>query len=53
MIKAEVYRGYAATCRQLSEKAAVEDRALWLKIAKQWLRMADAADRNPDAFDAP
>jgi hypothetical protein len=34
----------------VTEKAAGEDKALWLKIANEWLRVAEAADRNPDAF---
>jgi hypothetical protein len=50
MSKAEVYRSYAAKCRQQSEKATGEDKALWLKIAYEWMRMAEAAARNPDAF---
>ena len=50
MTKADEYRNYAATCRKQSEKATGEDKALWLKIANEWMRVAEAAVRNPDAF---
>lgn len=51
MSKAEEYRNHAAVCRKQSETASNSDeKALWLKIAKEWERMAAAADRNPLAF---
>ena len=50
MTKAKEYRTYAAACRTQSEKATGEDKALWLKLANEWLKMAEAAARNPDAF---
>ena len=50
MSKAEEYRSYAAKSRKQSENATGEDKALWLKIAKEWQKMAEAAERNPDAF---
>ena len=50
MSNAEEYRTYAAACRKQSEQATGEDKALWLKIANEWMRIAEAAARNPDAF---
>lgn len=50
MTKAEEYRTYAATCRQQADKGTDARRALWLKIAQEWERIAVAAERNPDAF---
>jgi hypothetical protein len=51
MSKAEEYRNDAATCRKQSETAINPDeKGPWLKIANEWLQMADAADRNPDAY---
>lgn len=51
MGKAEDYRNHATSFRKQAETATNSDeKARWHKIAKQWLRMAEAADRNPDAF---
>ena len=50
MNKAEEYRSYAAKSRKQSEKATGDDKALWLKVADEWLRKAEAAKRSPDAF---
>lgn len=51
MSKAEEYRSKAARCRKQSETTTKgAEKALWLKIATQWERMARAADRNPAAF---
>jgi hypothetical protein len=51
MSKAEEYRNHAASCRKQSETAKNPDeKALWLKTAKEWDRMAAAAERSPGAF---
>ena len=51
MSKVEEYRNHAVTCHKQSEKAINPDeKAVWLKIAKEWERMAAAANRNPGAF---
>ena len=51
MSKAEEYRNHAALCRKQSETAKNPDeKALWLKTAKEWDRMAAAAERSPGAF---
>jgi hypothetical protein len=51
MSKAEEYRHHATMCRQQFEAAKnPEEKALWLKIAEEWERMAKATESNPDAF---
>ena len=51
MSKAEEYRNHAAVCRKQSETVNHPDeKNLWLKMAKEWQRMADEAERNPAAF---
>ena len=50
MSKAEEFRNYAAKCLRQSEQATDQDKAVWLSIAKEWLRVAEAAERNPRAF---
>jgi len=42
---------HAITCHTQSEKAINPDeKAVWLKIAKEWERMAASANRHPGAF---
>src|SRR5690349_4898892 len=45
------YRHHAVACIKQSETVTKSDeKALWLKVATEWDRMATAADRNPAAF---
>jgi len=51
MSQAEKYHKTAAECRELADKAKSPiDKAHWLELADQWLRMAHEAERHPDAF---
>ena len=53
MTQVKEYLRTAAECRELADKAmSPTDRAHWLKLAEQWLVMADEAEEHPDAFKA-
>jgi hypothetical protein len=43
--RAEAYRNNADQCQRLAERSLrPEHRECWLKIAEQWLKMADEVD---------
>jgi hypothetical protein len=51
MTKVEKYHKIAVECREEADKAIRPiDRAHWLELAEQWVRMAHEAARHPDAF---
>jgi hypothetical protein len=51
MTKVEKYHKTAVECREEADKAIRPiDRAHWLELAEQWVRMAHEAARHPDAF---
>ena len=43
----EYYRRQAKTCREMAEKATdPHDREEWLRLAQEWIEMAERADRS-------
>jgi hypothetical protein len=53
MNTSEDFRKNAAECLDLAKKTTdPEQSAQWLKLADEWLRVAQAAHIRPDAFDA-
>jgi hypothetical protein len=49
----EDFRKNAADCRDLAKEATdPTQKAQWLKLADEWLRVAEASYSRPDAFDA-
>ena len=50
---ADEFRKNDAECRAIAAKTRdPQEKAQWLKLADEWLRMAQAAHSRPDAFDA-
>ena len=48
MTKGDVYRRTAAECRQKAEKAlGPTEKALWLQLSAEWLRMAEDETHRP------
>jgi hypothetical protein len=53
MNTADEFRKNAAECRALADGTSnPQEKAQWLKLADEWLRMAQSAHSRPDAFDA-
>lgn len=48
---AEKFRGYAAECRRLAERASEKDRGVLMEIAKAWLSCAEDAERKAQATE--
>jgi hypothetical protein len=47
MTAADTYRRYAAECVSMSERGKnPNDKALFLKMATMWLRLAEFAEKN-------
>jgi hypothetical protein len=47
------FRGNSAKCRSLANAASdPAQKAEWLKLSEEWLRIAAAAHIRPDTFDA-
>lgn len=46
MDDAEKFRGFAAECRRLAQKAAAKDRTVLLEIANAWMACAEDAERK-------
>ena len=53
MTKAEEFRAKAANCTDQGERSndGGKEREQWQALAKQWLSLADHAERYPDAFN--
>jgi len=53
MTVADTYRRYAAECVSLSQQREdVSDKALLLKMATMWLRLAEFAGKNESTDDS-
>jgi hypothetical protein len=51
MTSAHEYRKFSEECRQQASKSAnPEDKRHWLRLAREWMRVADEAERRPDTF---
>ena len=51
MSPADDYRKNADECRELAAKASnPNDKAQWLKLVQEWLRMAQEAERRRGLF---
>jgi hypothetical protein len=42
--RADYYRGQAEVCRQAAEDARKRDKAGWLKLVSQWLKLAEQSE---------
>ncbi len=46
---AKKFRGYAAECRQLAQRAAEKDRLVLMQIADAWIACAEEAERKANS----
>jgi hypothetical protein len=54
MIVADIYRGYAAECIEMSRRREnANDKALLLQMATMWLHLAEFAEKNKGTEDTP